>query len=118
VKGAVMAERYAANIKYEVPPVTAIATVAGSAGLTGSTDSGKDDKSDGKDAKKEEPKKGFGLASLKKSVAPEQQSAQVTASGGSRGVGADRDAKGGPNPGLVKVSVTPAEVAAFVKGIA
>jgi predicted Zn-dependent protease len=117
-KGAVMAERYAMNVKYDVPPVTAITIVAGSSGLTGSTSAGKDDKSDGKDAKKEEPKKGFGLGSLKKSVAPEQQSAQVTASGGSRGVGADRDAKGGPNPGLVKVTVTPVEVAAFVKGIA
>jgi predicted Zn-dependent protease len=112
-KGALVAARYGENIKYDVPPVTAIAIVAGSAGLTGSTAP-----APAKDDKKEEPKKGFGLGSLKKSVTPEQQSAQVTASGGSRGVGADRDAKGGDNPALVKVAVTPTEVAAFKKGIA
>ena len=72
-----------------------------------------------KDDKKEEPKKGgFGLGSLKKTATPEQQSAQVSASGGSRGVGADRDAKGGDNPALVKVVVTPVDVTAFKKGIA
>ena len=114
--GAAVMPRYTETIKYEAPPVTAIAVVAGSAGLTGSTAAPKDDK---KDAKKEEPKKGgFGLGSLKKTAAPEQQSAQVSASGGSRGVGADRDAAGGDNPALVTVVVTPAEVAEFKKGIA
>ena len=93
-------------------PSPPLPSVAGSAGLTGSTTA------PAKDEKKEEPKKsGFGLGSLKKTVTPESQSAQVSASGGSRGVGADRDAKGGDNPALVKVSVTPAEVAAFKKGI-
>ena len=83
-----------------------------SAGLTGSTAAPKDEK-------KEEPKKGgFGLGALKKAVTPEQQSAQVSASGGSRGVGADRDAKGGDNPAQVKVTVSPTDVAAFKKGIA
>jgi hypothetical protein len=42
----------------------------------------------------------------------------VSASGGSRGLGPDRAAKGGANSGLVKVSVSDAEVAAFKKGIA
>lgn len=115
--GATVVARYGQNIKYDVPPVTAIAIVEGSAGLTGATAPKKDDPAK-KDDKKEEPKKGFGLGSLKKAVTPEQQSAQVTASGGSRGVGADRDAKGGDNPALVKVAVTPADVTAFRKGIA
>jgi predicted Zn-dependent protease len=107
--------RYAQNVKYEAAAVTTIAVVTeGSAGLTGSSkDSGKKD-----DAKKEEPKKGFGLGSLKKSTGAEQQTAQVSASGGSRGVGPDRAAKGGDNPAPVKVTVSASEVAAFKKGIA
>jgi hypothetical protein len=57
------------------------------------------------------------LANLKTTVAPEKQSAQVSASGGARGLGADRAAKGGSNPNPVKVSVSAAEVATFKKGI-
>ncbi len=69
--------RYKSNIKYTPAPMTAIAVVAdGASGLTGST------KPDSKDDKKEEPKKkGFGLAAMKPSVAPEKQSTQVSASG-------------------------------------
>ena len=115
--GATVQPRYATNIKYEAAAMTTIAIVTeGSAGLAGSSkDSGK---KDDKDAKKEEPKKGFGLGSLKKSTGAEQQTAQVSASGGSRGVGPDRAAKGGDNPAVVKVTVSAAEVAAFKKGIA
>lgn len=118
--GATVQPRYVMNIKYDVPPITAIAIVGGSAGLTGSTAPSKDgDQAKHDDpAKKDEPKKGFGLGTLNKSATPDQQSAQVTASGGSRGIGADRDAKGGDNPALVKVTVTPAELTAFKKGIA
>ena len=74
------------NVKYKPTPVTAIATVEdGASGLTGSAKAG-DKKEDAK--KEEEPKKkGFGLGGLKQAVAPEKQSAQVSASGGSRGVG-------------------------------
>jgi predicted Zn-dependent protease len=114
--GAMVEARYKTNIKYEPSEITKIATIVeGSAGLAGSS---KDDK---KDAKKEdEPKKkGFGLGALKPGgAAPERQTAQVSASGGARGVGADRDAKGGSNPNVVKVTVTAAEVEAFKKGIA
>jgi len=110
--GATVQPRYATNIKYEAAAVTTIAVVTeGSAGLTGSG------KKDDKDAKKEEPKKGFGLGSLKKSTGGEQQTAQVSASGGARGVGPDRAAKGGDNPAVVKVTVSAADVAAFKKGI-
>jgi hypothetical protein len=48
----------------------------------------------------------------------ERQTAQVSASGGSRGLGADRAAKGGGNPAIVKASVSDAELVAFKKGIA
>jgi hypothetical protein len=51
-------------------------------------------------------------------VAPEKQSTQVSASGGARGLEPDKDAKGGPNPAMVKVSVSAADVATFKKGIA
>jgi Zn-dependent protease with chaperone function len=120
--GAVVEARYKANVKYKPTPVTAIATVEdGSSGLTGSTAPAKAGEKDAnKDAKKEEEpkKKGFGLGGLKQAVAPERQSSQVSASGGSRGVGPDRAAKGGGNPALVKVTVNAAEVSEFRKGIA
>lgn len=120
--GAHVQPRYAANIKYQATDITKIAVVAdGASGLTGSTGSSKDDgKKD--DAKKDDKTKpsggGFGLGGLKKAVGSDNQSAQVSASGGARGVGADRDAKGGPNPAVVNVTVTAAELADFKKGIA
>jgi predicted Zn-dependent protease len=105
--------RYKANVTYQPTPITAIAAVPdGSAGLTGG-------KGDAKTAKAEEPprKKGFGLGGLKQTVAPEKQSAQVSASGGARGVGPDRAAKGGGNPAIVKTQVSAAEIEEFRKGI-
>lgn len=101
--------RFKQNVKYPPSDITKIATVAeGASGLTGST----------KEEPKEAPKKkGFGVGGLKQTVAPEKQSAQVSASGGARGLGADRAAKGGPVKALVKVNVSAAEVDAFKKGI-
>jgi len=102
--------RYKSNVKYQPASITAIAVVAdGASGLAGSS----------KDEKKDEPKKkGFGLGSLKQTVAPEKQSSQVSASGGARGVGPDRAAKGGGNSALVRAAVTAGELAEFKKGIA
>jgi beta-barrel assembly-enhancing protease len=117
--GAVVEARYKENIKYEPTPVASIATVEdGAAGLTGSTKP-KDEKSaDKTKEKKDEPaKKGFGLSALKPASSSERETAQVSASGGSRGLGADRAAKGGGNPTVVKAAVTDAELAAFKKGI-
>ena len=122
--GGAVAARYKTNIKYEAAPVTTIAVVTeGSAGLAGSSkDDGKDkekDKDKDKDKKQEEPKKkSFGLGMLKPSVGKEQQSSQVAASGGARGVGPDRAAKGGGNPKAVRVVVSAAELETFKKGIA
>jgi beta-barrel assembly-enhancing protease len=117
--GAAGDARYKQNIKYTAVPITSIAAVeGGAAGLTGSSKpaAGKDDK----DKKAEEPKKkGFGIGSLKQTVAPEKQTAQVSASGGSRGLGPDRAAKGGGNPSIVKVAaLTDAEVEAFKRALA
>jgi predicted Zn-dependent protease len=109
---AVVEPRYRANIKYQPTDMASIATVTeGSAGLAGSSAK--------EQPKKEEPKKGggLGLGTLKQTVAPEKQSAQVSASGGARGVGPDRLAKGGSNPNLVKVSVSAAEIETFRQGI-
>lgn len=117
-KGAIVEERYKTNVKYKPTDLTAIATVEeGAAGLTGSTAPAKGDEK--KEAKTEEPKKkGFGLGSLAKTAGSERQTAQVSASGGSRGVGPDRLAKGGSNSSPVKVAVTDAELGEFKKGIA
>jgi predicted Zn-dependent protease len=117
-KGAAVEARYAANITYEPVAVTEIPTVEdGAAGLAGSAEAAKGDEKAA--AKKDPPpqKKGFGLSSLTKSAGSERQTAQVSASGGSRGVGPDRMAKGGSNSSPVKVSVTDAEIATFKKGI-
>ena len=105
--------RFKEHVRYPPVDLAKIATVVdGAAGLTGSS-------KEPEPEKKEEPKKrGFGLGGLKQTVAPEKQSAQVSASGGARGLGADRAAKGGPNKALVKVTVTNADVEAFKKGIA
>jgi beta-barrel assembly-enhancing protease len=120
--GATIEARYKASVKYEAAPITSIAVVAdGASGLTGSTASKdtKDTKDADKNKKAEEPKKkGFGLGNLKPSVGQEQQTAQVSASGGARGVGPDRAAKGGGNPNPAKVTVSAAEIDAFKKGIA
>ena len=119
MKGANGDARYKQNIKYTAVPITSIAAVeGGSKGLTGSGGAAaKDDKSK---AKAEAPKKGgFGAGALKQTVAPEKQSAQVTASGGSRGLGPDRAAKGGGNPALVRVAaISDAELATFRKALA
>ena len=118
--GAVVAARYTTDIHYQPTDITKIAVVAeGTSGLAGSTSDKSDDKNAKKDdSKSDEPKKkGFGLGSLKQSVAPEKNTAQVSASGGARGVGPDRLAKGGGNPAVVKVTVSAAEVATFKKGI-
>jgi len=45
----------------------------------------------------------------------EQKSAETTGSQAARGVDAERNAKGGSNPAMVTVKVTPAEVASFKK---
>jgi predicted Zn-dependent protease len=106
--------RYKSTIKYEPTPIASIAVVnEGSKGLAGSGSGATKE-----EEKKEEPKKkGMGLGGLKQTVAPEKQSTQVSASGGARGLGADRAAKGGSNPNIVKTSVTAAELTAFKQGI-
>ena len=114
--GAVVAARYTSTIKYQPTPLTSVATVVeGSAGLTGG---GKAQAKPEEKKGAEEKKKGFGLSNLTKSATAGKNEQQVAASGGARGLGADRLAKGGDNPNPVKPAISPADVAAFRKGIA
>jgi predicted Zn-dependent protease len=119
--GAVVAARYTSAITYQPTDITRIAVIVeGTAGLAGSNDKTADSTKPADPAKPADPppqKKGFGLGSLKSAVAPEKSSQQVAASGGARGVGPDRLAKGGDNPNPVKVTVSAEELAAFKKGI-
>jgi predicted Zn-dependent protease len=119
---ATLEERFRQFITYESKPQADIAQVeGGAAGLTGSgTTSGSgaaETKPAAKDeAKTDEPpkKKGlFGMGTKTFSGGDEKKSAQVTGSGGSRGVDTERNAKGGANPALVRVSVTAADLQQF-----
>ncbi len=60
-------------------------------------------------------KKGFGLGKLVSGGGSETKSAQVVGSGGARGLDPEKDAKGGSNPAVVAVKVTPADLEAFKK---
>lgn len=111
---ATLQPRYAKNISFKPVPVTLIATIdPGAAGLTGGGAKPEEKKAE---EKKEEPKKGrFGLGKMLPTSGGEKKQASVTASGGARGVDPEKDSKGGSNPALVAVRVTPADVAAFKK---
>ena len=114
-----VADRYKATIKYKPVPQSEIATVAaGTKGLAGGSSS-KSTKS-GETAKADPPaeqpkKKGFGLGSLVSGGGSEKKSAQVVGSGGARGLDPEKDAKGGANPAVVAVKITPADLTAFKK---
>lgn len=98
--------RFKSNVKYQATPITSIAVA-------------NEGPAAAKPAEKpEEPKKkGFGVGALNKAVAPEKQSSQVSASGGARGLGADRAAKGGSNPALVRATASASELETFKQGI-
>jgi beta-barrel assembly-enhancing protease len=108
--------RYAKNISFKPVPVTSIATVdPGAAGLTGG---GKAEEKKAEEKKAEEKKsggRGFGLNRMLPTGGGEKKQAQVTASGGARGVDPEKDSKGGSNPKLVPVKLLAAELTAFKK---
>ena len=113
------AARYAATVKFEAKPVTAVAISTSDAkGVAGA----------GSAAAKEEPtkeeKKGggmFGGLTNKLSTGKQKESTQASASAGGRAVDPtrpDRFAAGGSNPNKVAVSISAADLEAFRKGIA
>jgi predicted Zn-dependent protease len=117
--GATVAARYAASVPYKPTGLTEIATIVdGAAGLAGDKDKNTDKDKDAKSQDQQPKKKGFGLGNLNGGAKPEKESTQVSASGGARGVGPDRAAKGGSNPAPVVVTVSDAELATFKQGIA
>jgi predicted Zn-dependent protease len=119
---ATLEARYKQFVSYKPVPQSQIATVAaGASGLasggSAKKDEGKTAKKDDKDEEQEKPKKkGFGLGRLADSIGGgEKKSGQTVASGGARGLDPEVDAKGGPNPGVVSVSVSRADIDAFRK---
>ena len=112
---ATLQPRYAKNISYTPVDVRAIAIVEGAAGLTGGGETKAGEKKP-EEKKAEEPKKGrFGLSKMLPTGGGEKKQAQVTASGGARGLDPEKDAKGGSNPAIVAVKLSPADIAAFRK---
>jgi hypothetical protein len=121
---ATLEERFRQFITYESKPQADIALVeAGAAGLTGGGGTTGSGAAGSKTETKTEPKaeeapkkKGlFGMGTKTFSGGDEKKSAQVTGSGGSRGVDTERNAKGGPVKTMVAVKVSPAELDAFRK---
>lgn len=117
---ATVAARYRQFITYKPVDVAAIAAgESGASGLTGGAPAKapakKAEKAEEKQEKQPAPSK-FGLGGLNP-LGREKAQTQTVASGGSRGVNPDRDAKGGSNSTLVTAPVTPAEIADFRKGI-
>jgi predicted Zn-dependent protease len=117
---ATVAARYAKSITFDAKPMAAIATVAeGSRGLAGSGSEGDKKDAEKKEGEKKEGEKksGFGLGKML-SPGKETKSSATVASAGNRGVNPDRDAVGGPDKNKVRITLTPAELDAFKKGIA
>jgi hypothetical protein len=115
---ATVADRYHKNIPYKPVAQADIATVeAGSAGLTGGGEKppAKDEEKKEEPTKEEPKKRGFGLGRMLPGGGGEQKTAQANASGGTRGVDPERDAKGGSNPKPVVVKLAAADYAAFKK---
>lgn len=113
--------RYAETITFDAKPVTEIA--ASVDGAMGAVGGGSGSSAPKEEAKKEEEKKpkrrGFGVGALAGNLTSGRQaeSTQASASAGGRMANPDIDAPGGPNKTPVDVSVSPAEIAAFKKGI-
>jgi predicted Zn-dependent protease len=116
--------RYAANVKYDAKPRTAITLSSSEAkGVAGASSSGSSAKTDQKPPAKEEKKGGgmFGGLGSALSTGKQKEGQQASASAGGRALDPnrpDRYAAGGGNPNKLSVTVTAAEIEAFRKGIA
>ena len=115
---ALVAARYAAAIAFDVKPAAMVATLTpGAKGLAGDSAPPKDDKTAKPEDKKAEPAKKGGLGSFL-SKGSQAQNTGTVASAGTRGGVPDRDAVGGSNKSKVRITLTPAEIETFKKGIA
>lgn len=114
---ATVADRYAAHITFDAKPLSDVALVAdGARGLAGGEETKDTEKKDA--AKDDKPKTGGGMLSRLAGGGKQAQQTQTVASAGARGVNPDRDAVGGPNRTRVKITIGPADIAEFRKGIA
>lgn len=118
---ATVGPRYTTHITFTSKSLAEVPVINGSRGLTGGE--AKDAKST-KDTppqaeQKPEPKKKGGLlGKVGLTSGSQSQNTQTVASAGARGLGQpDRDAKGGGNPARVAVTINPADVIEFKKGI-
>ena len=89
--GAMVAARYTSTIKYQPTDIT---QDRGRRRRISRADRRRKETAKPEAKKEEDKKKGFGLSNLTKSVTGGKNEQQVSASGGARGVGADRLAKG------------------------
>jgi len=109
-------QRFTKNVKYQPVDLVKIVTAAdGSANLAGDA-KGDAKKDDSGDENKKQSR--FGLSKIKNplgSSGSTTQSAEVTGSGGSRGLDRERGAVGGTNPALVPVVLTAADIEQFKK---
>jgi predicted Zn-dependent protease len=112
---ATVAARYKATISYKPVAVTVVAGAAGASSLTGSAPATA--KPATTTTKPPASTSKFGLGGITSKLGADKTNTGTVASAGSRGVNPDRDAKGGSNPNRVTVTLTPAEIAAFRKGI-
>ena len=119
---ALVAARYKATITYTAVPVTVVAGEAGSSSLAGGGTEAKPSptptpSSTAKPTPTPASKSRFGLGGLTSKLGPDKANTGTVASAGTRGVNPDRDAKGGANPRIVIITLTPAELEAFRRGI-
>ena len=118
---ALVAARYKATITYTPVSVTVVAGEAGSSSLAGSGSSAAKPSPSPTPSASPSPtpasKSRFGLGGLSSKLGPDKANTGTVASAGTRGVNPDRDAKGGANPRIVIVTITPAELEAFRRGI-
>lgn len=108
--------RYLKTIAYTPTPLAEITMIeAGAAGLAGDGEPAPEKAEEAEEAEKAPPKRGGlgGLANLMRPGGAEKTSTQASASGGSRGLDPERDAKGGSNPSAVRVTLTAADLQQF-----
>ena len=115
--------RYASIIKFDAKPTSAITPIEeGTRGVAGGGTSKPAEPAPAKEEpKKEEPKKrGFGIGKIASTLTTGKQaeSTQASASAGGRMGVPDTNAPGGRNTTPVRVTITPADIAEFKKGIA
>jgi hypothetical protein len=110
---ATVAARYRSTITFDAKPATAIAMdIAGVKGAVGESSAKAEPKEEKKEPKKAGPLGFFG------SKGASNKESQTVASAGVRGGVPDRDAVGGPSKSKLQIRITPADLAAFKKGIA